>query len=322
MTLDVSVLICTFKRNEQLLWLLSDLAKQTRTPSEIVVVDNDAEGGARAVVEQFAQQAPFKVLYDIQPVRSISLTRNLSVALASSRWLGFLDDDERAPADWLEQMVACAVQHGADGVLGPMLCKPPADAPAWIAKGELYAVHEGRTGESVPRQKMWIHNALLRASRVATLQGPFDEAFGHTGGEDTEMLCRFVQSGAKVVWCQDARVTEPVSPARLTLRWILLRAMGGGQVYVALWRKGYYGEVHWYSPAALALRSALQMCIASLASAATLPLGRHHAARWLRTSAANFGKLTALIGWRYQEYAPRPQSSNKADGADASGHGA
>lgn len=317
MTCEVSVLICTFRRNEQLVSLLADLASQTRIPREIVIVDNDAGGGARAAVESFARQAPFEVRYAVQPVRSISLTRNLSVSMARSPWLGFLDDDERAPPDWLERMVACADRYAADGVLGPMRCEPPENAPSWIIKGNLYALHEGRTGAQVPRQKMWIHNALLRADRVLALEGPFDEAFGHTGGEDTEMLCRFVLGGAKVVWCQEALVTEPVARARLSLRWILLRALGGGQVYVALWRKGYYGKLGVHSAALLALRSAALMSVAAVASLASLPLGRHHAARWLRTSAANLGKLTALFGWRYEEYAPAPPASARTNRAQA-----
>jgi len=43
----------------------------------------------------------------------------------------------------------------------------------------------------------------------------------------------------------------------------------------------------------------LAACLAVLC----LPLGRHRAAKWLIAAWANVGKLTALCGWRYREYA-------------------
>ena len=53
-------------------------------------------------------------------MKNISLTRNRTVALASGDWLAFIDDDERAPAAWLEQLAETAERFGADGVLGPV----------------------------------------------------------------------------------------------------------------------------------------------------------------------------------------------------------
>ena len=47
----VSVCICTYRRPEQLAWLLDDLIAQTRRPDEVVVVDNEPAGGGQASVE-------------------------------------------------------------------------------------------------------------------------------------------------------------------------------------------------------------------------------------------------------------------------------
>jgi succinoglycan biosynthesis protein ExoM len=46
-----------------------------------------------------------------------------------------------------------------------------------------------------------------------------------------------------------------------------------------------------------------QAVAASALAVVVLPLGRHHAARWLTTASANIGKLSVLWGWRYREYA-------------------
>src|SRR5258706_10414586 len=101
-----SVCIATYRRQQRLDALLRDLCKQTHAPHEIVVVDNDPEGSAQAVVKRHSAanpRLPFR--YDIQPVKNIALTRNRTVELATGDWLAFVDDDECAPLQWLEQML-------------------------------------------------------------------------------------------------------------------------------------------------------------------------------------------------------------------------
>jgi succinoglycan biosynthesis protein ExoM len=129
--MSVSVCIATYRRPERLAALLDDLVAQQHLPNEVVVVDNDAAGGARAVVEQRRTLgAPFPIYYDIQPVKNISLTRNRTVELANGDWIAFIDDDERAPTAWLKQLAETAASCTADGVLGPVEPIVPADAPA------------------------------------------------------------------------------------------------------------------------------------------------------------------------------------------------
>src|SRR5277367_2699297 len=105
----VSVCLATFRRNDRLREVLQDLAQQDRLPDQVVVVDNDPAGGARSVVEQFADSGvPFGVDYDVQPEPNIAITRNRTVELASGEWMAFIDDDERAPREWLCELVRAA----------------------------------------------------------------------------------------------------------------------------------------------------------------------------------------------------------------------
>lgn len=306
MTETVSVLVCTYRRNARLALLLRDLACQTRPPDQLVVVDNDSDGGARATVADFAADAGFPVRYEIQPRKNISITRNRSIELATGDWLGFLDDDERAPPRWLEQMLATARSGGVAGVQGPVIYELPADAPAWLHRADQYGAPRVSTGTPVAPNRAWINNALIRAEVVRAVPGPFDEVFGLTGGEDSDMLARLLGQGHRLVWCDAACVSEPVHPSRMSLRWLLLRAMRGGQDYATHWKRGLFGPLHWHSRPLFLLRALAQM-IAALGLAALLaPAGRHRAVTWLRRAAANAGKLSALLGWRYAEYAAPP----------------
>lgn len=315
MAVDVSVCICTYRRPEQLALLLEDLVRQTRLPDEVVVVDNEPAGSGRASVEAARGRAPFPIRYEIQPVKNISLTRNRTVALATGQWLALLDDDERAPAHWLHRLLDTAERYQADGVIAPVDSVVPDSAPAWIRRGRLYQHGQGvPTGALMPLNRIGIGNALLRAGRVRELTGPFDPAFGLTGGEDGDMLTRLVARGARLVSCLEAAVSEPVVASRLSLRWILMRAVRGNQDYARHWRQGRFGGLRPWSLPVFYLRAMAQMLLAASLVLPALLFGRHHAARWLQLAAGNFGKLSTLWGWHHQEYAP-PAAERRRGGS-------
>ena len=306
--MDISVCIATYRRAERLAAVLDDLVRQELLPRAVVVVDNEATGSARDVVEARRRMgAPFPIYYDIQPVQNIALTRNRTIELASGEWLAFIDDDERAPTPWLARLSAAAVQHGADGVLGPVVPVMPPDAPAWIRRGAFYNWPRMRTGEVIPVNRLRFGNVLLRGSFLRACEPPFDPAYGLTGGEDGDLLGRLFQRGARIVWCDEAVVHEPVEQSRLSLRWLLLRGLRGGQDYARHTLSGSYGRVTPIVRARLLLRAGVQLAAAAGLALLSWPFGRHRAAHWLIRMYANLGKLTVFWGWHYREYARGPQ---------------
>ena len=300
----VSVCIATYRRAERLAAVLDDLSRQTRLPDEVVVVDNDATASARPVVEErLRQSAPFPIRYAVQPVKNISLTRNKTVELAGGDWLAFIDDDERAPPPWLAQLVEAAARDAADGVLGPVDPIVPLSAPAWIRRGRFYDFPRMATGAVIPPNRLRFGNVLVKGSWLRGAEEPFDPALGLTGGEDGDLLSRLVQRGARLVWCDEAIVREPVEPSRLSLRWLLRRALSGGQDFARHSLAGRYGSMSTAKRVRFFLRALAQALAAAGLALVVWPLGRHHAARWLTTLSANVGKLSVFWGWRYREYA-------------------
>ena len=271
---------------------------------EIIVVDNDASGGAHDVVAAFRKTSPAcGVVYEVQPEKNISLTRNRSVQLASGDWIALVDDDERAPRDWLERLADSVERFAADGVLGPVIPLVPEDAPAWIRRGRFYDFPRTDTGTVVAVNRLRLGNAMLRASYFREQQLMFDPAFGLTGGEDNDLLARMVQAGARIVWDDDAVVHEPIEASRLSLRWLVLRAMRGGQDLTRNAFAGRYGRMNAVRRAMFLSRAFAQAGIALVLIPLSWPLGRHHAAAWLIKAAANMGKLSAVAGFAYKEYA-------------------
>ncbi len=296
--------MATYRRVGRLALLLEDLMRQSRLPDEVVIVDNDAAASARETVERYiAGSAPFRIRYDVQPQKNISLTRNKTVMLAAGDWLAFIDDDERAPVNWLEQLLEAAARFEADGVLGPVDPVVPADAPAWIRRGRFYEFPRMSTGAVVPANRLRLGNALFRGAWLRGTPGPFDPAYGLTGGEDGDLLSRLAQQGARIVWCDEALVHEPVEAARLSLRWLLRRALSGGQDFAQHTLAGRYGSMSRLSRVSFFALAFVQALAAAACALASWPLGRHHAARWLTKLWANVGKMSVFWGWRYREYA-------------------
>lgn len=298
----VSVCICTYKRPERLALLLGDLAAQTRRPEEVVVVDNDATGSARAGVERFAATAPFAVRYAVQPEKNISLTRNMAMKMAGSEWLGMLDDDERAPPHWLATLLACAEQYQAGMVIAPVICEVPETAPDWIRKGQFYAQPRYPTGTVIRNNVIGLGNVLLKAEWIHDMPEPCDPAYGLTGGEDLDFIARLEHRGCKLVWCDDAVATETVEASRLDPSWILRRAKRGGQTFAHLTLAGRYGDLGVFGKALFFARSGAQVLLALLLALLTLPLGRHRSFFWVTKAVGNAAKFSALWGAHHQEY--------------------
>jgi succinoglycan biosynthesis protein ExoM len=304
MTVKISVCVPTFRREDRLRVLLQDLMSQDLLPSDVVVVDNDAAGSARRIVDEIRDLGcPFLLTYAIQPERSIPLTRNMTVNLAAGEWLAFVDDDERAPREWLSRLLDCVLTYSADGVLAPVEPRVPDSAPEWIRRGSFYDWPRIATGTQVPRKNLRFGNLMLRGSAVRSLPGPFDPGFALSAGEDVDMLVRLVKQGAKVVWCDEAAVWEPVEPKRLSLSWLLLRGYSGGQAFGRIQLAGTLGRISLPMLMALPIRWAIQLLAALVVAAALWPFGRHRAVAWLIKAWANAGKLTALVGRRYSAYA-------------------
>lgn len=302
--MNISVCIATWRRPARLAVLLADLVGQRRPPQQVVVVDNDAAGSARAVVEaRRLLGAPFEIVYAIQPQQNIALARNLSVELAGGDWLAFVDDDEQAPPTWLAELAEATRLWVADGALGPVEPVLPASAPDWVVRGGFHRWVRLTSGSVVPPNQLRFGNVLLRASLLRELPQPFDPAYGLTGGEDGDLLARLVQQGARIVWCDEAPVSEPVEPARLRLRWLVLRALRGGQDFARHTLAGRYGRIDGTGRVAFAGRAALQCAAAALLVLPAAVAGRHRAVHWLLKSAANAGKLSVYFGWHYREYA-------------------
>jgi succinoglycan biosynthesis protein ExoM len=205
------------------------LAQQgVATSFEIVVIDNDPDGSARALVDSIAAESPVPIRYVHEPRPGISHARNTGVASAAGRYLAFLDDDEEADPDWLAHFLDTLRASGADAVVGPVLPRFPEGAKIDAYRRRVYT-RDARvpTGTSLLRWN--IGNSIFDKARCFVEAEPFLPRLGRTGGEDTVFLRQLTRRGCKMVWCGEAIAWESVPADRLEADYLLRRAFRGAQ---------------------------------------------------------------------------------------------
>ena len=99
MTLKISVIVCAHNEAEFLPGCLHSLLAQSRTPDEILVINNASTDQTRAV----AQQIPHVRVVD-EPRKGLVVARETGRRLACGDLLVYLDADCRAPLTWLERV--------------------------------------------------------------------------------------------------------------------------------------------------------------------------------------------------------------------------
>lgn len=301
----VIVAIPTYRRPQGLERLLRALAGlRTEAELRVLVADNDvgrAEGIA-TVGRLKSQFYPWPLEVIAVPERGIAQARNALVAHALDNYefdyLAMLDDDEWPDTDWLENFLVVARNTGADALHGAVLPEFEIRPGLWASACRGLSAWRGRTGP-VPM----IHstsNVLIRRDALAPLARPyFDPRFALSGGEDKDFFTRLAKYGTKFAWADAAIVHAHVPASRSTPRWALQRAfrIGNSDMRVFIkYERGCFARARESAKiaAVLILSPAAALLAAPVASRRMAPLCKF---------ARAMGKLAALFGARYDEYA-------------------
>lgn len=288
-TIDhICVCICTYRRPELLLRLLESLERQVTRglfTYSAVVVDNDVNRSAEAVVEPFRSRSKVAVEYCVEPEQNISLARNRAVAMAKGKYLAFIDDDEFPEETWLHNLLATCIRTKGDFILGPVEPHYETVPPAWVVKGRLCEREHFATGTRIRRPELTrTGNVLLVREICVEKEGPFDPSRGRSGGEDYEFFKWMLERGRTVYWCNEAPVHESVPPERTTRSYFLKRGLLRGSVTAKRAKL----------ISANTIKSLVAVCVYGTAMPFLALLGHHLLMKYLIKCCDHAGKLLGL----------------------------
>jgi succinoglycan biosynthesis protein ExoM len=293
---SISVCICTYRRSH-LLTTIDSVAKQqiTNSPTtRIIVIDNDISPSAKSIVDAYCANKTINLTYIHAPAQNISVARNAAIDAATTRWLAFIDDDERASPTWLADF--WATRSGSHAVFGRCKALYHPDTPVWIKEGDYHS--SPITNKDAHLDTGYTSNVLIDMEFVRQHGIRFDTSLGRTGGEDSIFFHIMYRNGAVLKYAPCAVVYEDVAPSRINLTWIATHKFRAGQTYAMMFNKfdkAAYRRVSWSAPLKIS------GCIAMLALTA---INRRRAMWWLVRGVFHCGVLSYSLGMAiHQEYA-------------------
>ena len=239
----IALCVPTYRRNDllrQCLTAVSALRVPNNARLLVLVVDNDAGGGARFVAEDMAKRSGLHLLYFVEPRRGLCSVRNrlLEESLGTdAHWIAFLDDDEQPAPDWLLAHLHSLSASAADVSSGPVLQHPSVAC---------VTVEPDPVSNPAPRVPRFVacNNVMFQRKLIADQGLRFDPRFNFTGGEDFDFFENSRRRGNRHIWAGAALVYETVTPERSTLRYLFHRHWSGAITRVMQQRK-WGGRMLW-----------------------------------------------------------------------------
>ena len=343
--MHLTIAMLTYRRNEYLTQVIPQLLEQADDVSGpdatagVLIVDNDPQAGARAVVEaaraalgsdpaespeslgeddSAVSALTSRLVYVHEPEPGIVAGRNRALSEArGSDALVFIDDDEIPSPGWLASLVSTWRSQECAAVTGPT---PPTfeDTPSpWVTASGAFDSWEAADGAQV--RSADTGNLLLDLGVVERLGLRFDPRYGLTGGEDSLFTRQLTRAGGVIRFAAGAIVTKRVPAARARRTWVLERSLRSGSSWARV-RIDTAGPADGTSGGLARLRLRLGYGIKGLAKAgvdgARAGVARIRGdvpaqARYEVSSRGGLGMVVGALGGHVREYG-RPRSRRNA----------
>ena len=222
---EITVVVPTRDRPGYLEVTLASLARQeTRTPHEILVVD-DGAGGAGAPVA-----ARHGVRYTGHGVpRSLNAARNTGVREARAPVIAFVDDDVLVPSHWLSAIAGGVRDHPeAEAFGGPIHARFEGGAPRSCGREDPPITVLDLGAADRETDTVWGANFAVRRSAIERV-GSFDERIVRPHGDEEEWVERLRVAGGRVVYLAGAGLEHRRTAADARLVPLALAAYARGR---------------------------------------------------------------------------------------------
>jgi len=228
----VSIIIPTFRRPDGLKLVLDSIKDQRagERALEIVIADNDPQGGAQAYAEHFAKSCATPVIYTHIPEPGVSNARNGALKTARGRYIIFIDDDMEATEGYIETFLRVSEEYAAGIVFLPAVAAMPNPAdPLNQYMAPFFSRIFEDTPEGLVNGHLGTGGCLLDLNICQMPEPAFDPALNEVGGEDDFLFSYLVDKGAKVAWSPHALAHEHVPAKRATADYLWTRNFAFGQ---------------------------------------------------------------------------------------------
>lgn len=225
----LSISLCTNKRPELFKKAILSISKLKIVDIDldiiVVIIDNDENFSALDTFNELKSKIPFPCYYFHEKEKGITFARNralLESVNLNAISLAFFDDDAEVDNMWLSNLYKVFNNKDKTIVTGPQLTKFPDDAPDWT-RDIIYFNPKRRPTNQI---MSWAatNNVIFPLSVYTEDNILFDNTLRYSGGSDQCFFMNCIKSGYKILWANNAIVTEYVPKERLTINWVKNRS--------------------------------------------------------------------------------------------------
>lgn len=253
----VSIVICTHRRADLLEGAVKSMVEQTARPGsyEVIVVDNDYESNhvVQAVVNKAKHYVSIKYVHEGRI--GLSHARNAGFHAAKANYVGYIDDDAKAHADYVKILLEIIGGHAPDICGGPYYPFYLDPKPIWF----LDRYETGSLGDTErylsSREYLNGSNIVFRRDLLEELGG-FEPRFGMHGsrlgyGEETMLMIKAWErhQGLRVHYHPALLVYHLVPRSKMSLLFKIRMSYSMGKSQVYFWKsEARHGNVRHEAP--------------------------------------------------------------------------
>lgn len=232
----VSIIVCTFNRAGILPYCLDSLVDQTATPDqyEIIIVNNNSSDTTQEIADQYASRyCNTRVISE--PRQGLSYARNRGWQEAESDWIAYIDDDAKAPSEYVSRVLDIIDKYDFDCFGGVYLPWYKYGKPEWFR--DRYASNMGVQDYTGPLNSGYASggNLVIKRSLLEKLGG-FNPGFGMNPGqiaygEETALQMQLRAAGFVIGFDPGLIVEHLVSREKLSPWWHVKSAYARSRDY-------------------------------------------------------------------------------------------
>ena len=233
MTVQISVIICTYGHSRYLHSAIESVINQTLLPEfyEIIIVNGNNQNALDLEIKDLKKFPNLIIITESRP--GLSAARNEGCRSAKGKFIVFMDDDAIADINWLSNIQSTFLHYSEEieavgGKIEPLW---EDRRPDWLSDELLSGLSLLDFGESNlilnPDQFLYGTNMAFRRSVLLKLNG-FNENLGRKGkvllsNEEIYLQKKINESGGLRLFNPEIKVMHHIPTERLTKEWFIKR---------------------------------------------------------------------------------------------------
>ena len=227
--LELSLVIATYNRAEQLMTTLSSVAAQSKASAlwECIIVDNNSSDDTKQRVESFIAEHPrLNLIYHFESKQGLSHARNAGIERAKGNIIAFIDDDERITPDFVGAYISLFEKHPtAMAAGGKIIAEYPTGRPAWMSHYTERPIANpmdfGDYIRTFPKGRIPGGGNMAMRRELFERVGLFNTTLGRTGksligGEESDLFERIAEAGMESLYTPRAVMYHIIPAEKLT----------------------------------------------------------------------------------------------------------